>query len=64
MIVIYQNIFSVIFKQILGLRSQCRFSLSCSEYTKVAIDKKGLKKGLLMGLYRLSSCHPFGHNYE
>ncbi|MBP7215697.1 MAG: membrane protein insertion efficiency factor YidD [Candidatus Omnitrophica bacterium] len=43
------------------LPSSCRFSPSCSEFTKQAILKYGLRKGLGKGLMRLSRCHPFSH---
>ncbi len=37
----------------------CRFYPSCSQYTYDALEKYGVIKGLLMGLTRLSHCHPF-----
>ena len=37
----------------------CRFEPSCSEYTKQAILKYGLIKGVFKGLIRISRCHPF-----
>jgi uncharacterized protein len=36
----------------------CRFHPSCSEYTKQAIQKHGLR-GLLMGLKRVLRCNPY-----
>lgn len=41
------------------LPSSCRFSPSCSEYTKQAITKYGFSAGTLKGLKRLLRCHPF-----
>lgn len=38
----------------------CRFEPTCSEYMIDAINEYGLKKGLKMGLKRMSKCHPFG----
>lgn len=38
----------------------CRFEVRCSEYTYQAIAKYGILKGGLMGLKRISSCHPWG----
>jgi len=37
----------------------CRFEPGCSEYTKQAISKYGLLKGVYKGLTRISRCHPF-----
>ena len=37
----------------------CRFYPTCSEYTKQAIIKYGVIKGLWLGLKRISKCHPF-----
>ncbi len=37
----------------------CRFYPSCSQYIYEALNKHGLFRGLVMGLKRLSRCHPF-----
>jgi len=37
----------------------CRFYPTCSEYTKQAIMKYGLLKGVWMGIKRICKCHPF-----
>lgn len=39
--------------------SVCRFTPTCSEYTKQAILKYGLVKGLWFGTKRICKCHPF-----
>ena len=36
----------------------CRFSLSCSEYLLLSIDKYGLCVGLKKGVNRLKRCKP------
>jgi len=36
----------------------CRFYPSCSEFTKQAIEKCGLK-GIIIGTKRILRCHPF-----
>ncbi len=36
----------------------CRFYPTCSEYTKQAIIKYGVIKGLWLGIKRISKCHP------
>ena len=37
----------------------CRFSPSCSRYTLLAIEKHGVLKGSLMGVWRILRCNPF-----
>lgn len=42
-----------------ALPLSCRFSPTCSEYTKQAIEKYGFFKGGLKGMIRILRCHPF-----
>lgn len=37
----------------------CRFTPTCSEYMKQAIQKYGIFKGAWLGLKRVVKCHPF-----
>jgi len=37
----------------------CKFHPTCSEYTKQAVNKKGVTKGLLMGTGRIFRCNPW-----
>ena len=37
----------------------CRFNPTCSEYTRQAIEKYGVLKGLWLGIKRVCKCHPF-----
>lgn len=37
----------------------CKFYPTCSEYTYQAIDSHGFTRGVLMGMKRISSCHPW-----
>lgn len=37
----------------------CRFRPTCSEYTYQAVQKYGLLRGMLMGLWRIIRCNPF-----
>ncbi len=37
----------------------CKFYPSCSEYTKQAIEKYGVIKGLALGIWRIIRCNPF-----
>ncbi len=41
------------------LPSACRFEPTCSVYMYQAIDKKGVVKGVALGVWRLLRCHPF-----
>lgn len=41
------------------LPRSCRFHPHCSEYAMTAIRRHGFWRGLLLGLRRLSRCHPF-----
>ena len=39
--------------------SVCRFTPTCSEYTKQAIIKYGAFKGTWLGIKRICRCHPW-----
>jgi uncharacterized protein len=43
-------------------QKSCVFIPTCSEYTKEALEKYGLLKGLFMGLRRILRCHPWQKN--
>ena len=53
MIDIYQRFFSLL------LGSNCRFYPTCSHYLKEAIQLHGPIKGMMLGIIRLSKCHPW-----
>ena len=38
----------------------CRFKSSCSNYLIEALTVHGAIKGVLLGLWRILRCHPFG----
>lgn len=42
------------------LGRHCRFEPSCSEYARQAVLRHGVGKGLLLGLWRVARCGPFG----
>lgn len=37
----------------------CKFYPTCSEYTKQAIEKYGVIKGICLGICRIIRCNPF-----
>lgn len=56
MIRVYQGAFSPVF----GGRAACRFTPTCSEYTKTAIARYGVIRGAVLGLRRILRCRPGG----
>ena len=56
MIRVYQVAISPVF----GGRAACRFTPTCSEYTKTAIERYGIIRGMAMGMRRISRCRPGG----
>lgn len=51
----YQNFISVVLKNILGVDRMCKFSPTCSEYTKQMIKQHGIF-GILLGAKRIGGC--------
>jgi uncharacterized protein len=37
----------------------CRFTPTCSEFTRQAVLRHGLRRGLVLAAQRLARCHPF-----
>ena len=56
MIKIYQMFISPFFP------ATCRFSPTCSEYSKLSLKKHGIFKGLKLSLNRIMKCHPIRKN--
>ena len=54
LIKIYQNFISPI------LPSTCRYSPTCSEYSKQSLVKFGLIKGSILSIKRIIKCNPWG----
>ena len=42
-----------------SVRGACRFTPTCSEYARQAIEQRGLVRGSLLAARRLARCHPF-----
>jgi len=59
LIFVYQFVISPFIHAITGSSSGCRYSPTCSEYTKAVLQKYGVKKGIPLALKRIASCHPF-----
>ena len=56
---IYQMILSPL------MPARCRYSPTCSQYMIEAINEWGPLRGLIMGLKRVASCHPWGgHGHD
>ena len=55
---LYQKVLHLIFKNILGYSSFCRFSPTCSQYAKIAIAKEGVLKGTYLATIRILKCQP------
>ena len=51
-IILYQRLVSPYLPQ------SCRFQPTCSEYSKEAIEKHGIIKGVTLASKRLTKCHP------
>jgi uncharacterized protein len=41
------------------LPSACRFYPTCSEYTREAVERHGVLRGVVLGGARVLRCHPF-----
>lgn len=59
LILTYKGFLSPILKQILGTKSTCRFSPSCSTYAIIKIKEQGALKGTISSFIRFLSCQPF-----
>jgi len=45
--------------------NQCRFTPTCSQYAREAVERHGAFKGIWLALRRVSRCHPWhpgGHD--
>ena len=51
---IYQNLISPL------IPARCRFTPTCSQYSKESIKKHGPFKGIVLTFKRIIKCHPWG----
>jgi len=56
-IIFFIKLYQIIISPLIG--HHCRFSPSCSEYTKEAIQVHGIIIGGYLSIKRLLSCHPW-----
>ncbi len=54
------NIYQKYISPIIGGKLVCRFTPSCSEYSKQALRKYGILKGLYLSFKRIIRCNPLG----
>ncbi|MGY6741126.1 MAG: membrane protein insertion efficiency factor YidD [Cecembia sp.] len=58
-VLFYQYLISPLFP------AACRYTPTCSHYTKEAILKHGVIKGGWLAIKRITSCHPWGgHGHD
>lgn len=52
----YQKHLSIIFQ---NKNIHCKYYPTCSEYTKQAIEKYGVTRGIIKAMARILKCNPF-----
>ena len=45
-----------------SIRGACRFTPTCSQYAREAIERFGLWRGSARALWRIARCHPFARH--
>lgn len=60
LITLYKQIVSPIIDTIFGKGAGCRYEPTCSVYMYEAVEKHGVIKGVIMGIKRITRCHPWG----
>ncbi|MBQ2005622.1 MAG: membrane protein insertion efficiency factor YidD [Alphaproteobacteria bacterium] len=54
------RMYQVCISPFIGGQAACRFTPTCSEYTRQAIAKYGVVRGTILGIKRISRCRPGG----
>lgn len=44
-----------------NLGNHCKYYPTCSVYVRQAVDKYGIIKGNILGIYRIIRCNPFSN---
>jgi putative membrane protein insertion efficiency factor len=57
---LYQVVISPVLAAAVGPAGRCRFSPSCSEYARQAVERHGAVIGGSLAVRRLCRCHPWG----
>ena len=60
LILICLKIYKFLISPFLG--NNCRFLPSCSDYAYEVITEKGVIKGSILAIKRLTKCHPWGRS--
>jgi putative membrane protein insertion efficiency factor len=58
--VFFIRVYQIAISPLTGGRAVCRFTPTCSEYTRQAIEKYGFLRGASMGIRRILRCRPGG----
>ncbi|HLD76542.1 MAG TPA: membrane protein insertion efficiency factor YidD [Rickettsiales bacterium] len=49
---------------LIGGQNACKFNPTCSQYMILAIEKKGILKGITLGIWRILRCNPWSKGGE
>ncbi len=60
LISLYKYVTTPVLVQIFG--NACRYNPTCADYSRQAVMKHGVVKGLVLAVRRIGKCHPFAKN--